>query len=369
MNNRLLKYLYIALFIVIIMVLVLNISSLDRRIRDNTLHKVGDELFVSFRNELEKQKSDALAFALTLAQNRALADALEDDDEDAGYTILSNFMLTLEKYTPYRVRTQIITSDYCIFARSWDNSFAGMPIGIYRPDLLTFEENKKPKVAVEIGRRLGIKATVPVRKDDEILGYVEVLGFFEDITEQFQMQKIDLLVLMQEQYLESATLMRENPTVGDYVVANLRVNQFHIDTLTKQAIRQMRQNGNTMIKNYYYFYEPMLDGTGKNIGAYILGIEKKRLEAISKKEAYLSFFLNMTRNDLYAVVKKRRENDRIFKTVYDRELIWLKDTVPAEDRELFLKEAQERLNEYSKEELIDMILGHNFSKKIEGEIR
>ena len=369
MKNRLLKYLYIALFIVIIMGLVLYIFNLDRRIESNTLLKVGDELFISFRNELEKQKSDALAFALTLAQNRALAEALENDDEDAGYKILSNFMLTLEKYTPYRVRTQIITNDYCIFARSWDNSFAGMPIGIYRPDLLTFEANKKPKVAIEIGRRLGIKATVPVIKDGDVLGYVEVLRFFEDLTEQFQMQKIDLIVLMEEQYLETATLMRENPMIGDYVVANLRVNQYHIDSISGRDIRFLRQNGNIAIKNFHYFYEPMLDGTGKTIGAFVLALQKKHLATIAKKEDYLSFFLNMTRNDLYAIVKTRQEEEKVFKAVYDKELIWLKDTVPDEDRDLFLKEAHERLHDYTKEELIDMILGHSFSKKIEGEIR
>ncbi len=368
-NKRLFKYLYIALFITVTMVLVLYIFNLDRRIANNTLLRVGDELFVSFRNELEKQKSDALAFALTLAQNSALADALENDDEDAGYTILSNFMLTLEKYTPYTIRTQIITQDYCIFARSWDNSFAGMPIGIYRPDLLTFEANKQPKVAIEIGRRLGVKATVPVIKEGEVLGYVEVLGFFEDITEQFQMQKIDVIVLMEEQYLEMATLMRENPMIGDYVVANLRVNRYHIDSITPADMRYLRQNGNVAVKNFHYFYEPMLDGTGKSIGAFVLGLQTKHLEMIARKEESLSFFLNMTRNDLYAVVKNRQASDRVFKAAYDRDLIWLKDTVPAEDRELFLKEAHERLHDYTKEELIDMILGHSFSKRIEGEIR
>ena len=368
-NNRLLKYLYIAFFIIITTVLMLSIFTLDRRINDATLHKVGDGLFASFRNELEEQKSDALAFALTLAQNRALAEALENDDEEQGFQILSNFMLTLEKYTHYSIRTQIITSDYCIFARSWDNNFAGMPIGIYRPDLLLFEANKKPKVAIEIGRRLGIKATVPVEKEGEILGYVEVLRFFENITELFQLQKIDVLVLMKEEFLETATLMRENPPIGNYVIANLKVNQFHLDTLTKTHLDTMRQNGNIAVGNFYYFYEPMRDGNGKTIGAFVLSMDAKRLESISRKEEYLSFFLNLTRNDLYAIVKNRQTNNAIYKTPYDHELLLLKDTVLPEDRELYLGELQERLNTYTKEELIDIIVGHNFSKKIKGEIR
>lgn len=368
-RNGLLPALYISFFIAVIAGLVFYIVGLDKSIRSETIHKTGDTLFSKFRSELEEEKSEALAFALTLAQNQALAVALDNDDEEGGYTILSNFMQTLKKYTHYTVRTQIITGDFCIFARSWDNSFAGMPIDIYRPDLLLFHGNKQPKVALEVGRRLGIKATVPVIKEGEVLGFVEVLKFFEEITEKFQLQKIDLIFLMEESYLETATLMRANPSLGGYVVANLYVNQFHLDNLTPKDFDAIRKNGYTLLNNFYYFSEPMFDGRGEKIGIVLAAIQKNRLEAISKKEEYISFFLNMTRDDLYAIIKSKEEHANIYKSVYDQELLYLKDSVSAEDRPLFLKEAQERLNDYTKEELIDLILGHNFSKKIQGEIR
>jgi hypothetical protein len=59
----------------------------------------------------------------------------------------------------------------------------------------------------------------------------------------------------------------------------------------------------------------------------------------------------------------------LFQSVYDKDLLYLKDTVAPEDRELFLQEAHDRLNAYSKEELIGIMLDYKVNKKIKGEIR
>jgi hypothetical protein len=68
------------------------------------------------------------------------------------------------------------------------------------------------------------------------------------------------------------------------------------------------------------------------------------------------------------MVKKSLEIAQ-FQSVYDKELLYLKDTVAPEDRELYLQEALERLNAYSKEELIGIMLDYKVTKEIKGEIR
>jgi hypothetical protein len=66
---------------------------------------------------------------------------------------------------------------------------------------------------------------------------------------------------------------------------------------------------------------------------------------------------------------KKAINNALFKSAYDKELLYLKDIVASEDRELFLDEARERLNAYSKEELIGILLDYKVSKEVKGEIR
>jgi len=363
------RFLYIVLFVLIISGLGIYIIHLDRNIDRQVIQKVGDRLFSKLHSELEEQKSGAFAFALTLAQNSDLARALEDDNEEKGYELLSRFMTTVSKYTPYTVRAQVITADYCIFARSWDNNFAGMPLDLYRPDLLDFEANKKPRVAIEVGRRMGIKATVPVFGHDDVIGFVEVLQFFGPVTQMFKAHRIDVIVLMEDRFLTTATLMRENPTLKGYVVANQAVNRFHIDNLGSSQMETLRYAGHVVAKTYHYFYEPLFDGRGERIGAAIIAVDQQQMDYLKNEDSDLSFFLNMTRPQLYSIIKSKEEQGSIYQSVYDHELLYLKDTLEGEDRELFLKEAHERLSTYSKEALIDIILGHNFSKKIGGEIR
>ena len=79
--------------------------------------------------------------------------------------------------------------------------------------------------------------------------------------------------------------------------------------------------------------------------------------------------IHLSRNELYDVMVKKSLDNAQFQSVYDKELLYLKDTVGPEDRELYLEEARERLNAYSKEELIGIMLDYKVTNEIKGEIR
>ena len=198
---------------------------LSKRVEENRYIQFSDTLRNYFRNKLDSQKSQALSLAIALAENKALKEALWDDDEDLGYEILSKTLMRLREYTLMRdVRAQVITTDLTIFARSWDNTYAGMPLDIFREDLKEITTLKKPKVAIEPGRLLSIKATTPIMQGAKAIGYLEILQFFDKITDDLRQKHIELLVLMNEKLLDIATLMRENPTVQNFVVSNKNYN-------------------------------------------------------------------------------------------------------------------------------------------------
>ena len=191
---------FYALFFFIIITLLIVITNLSQAINSQNIKKVSDQLNFVLQNQLEKEKSSALQFALLLSQNESLIQAMINDDEDQGYEILSKLMHTIATYTQTIIRTQIITDELTIFARSWDNTFAGMPIDEYRPDLRYFQKNTNPRSAIEVGRKLGFKATVPIYHEKELLGYIEVLQFFEPLASFFQDKGIDTFVLMNDDF-------------------------------------------------------------------------------------------------------------------------------------------------------------------------
>jgi hypothetical protein len=362
---------FIIPFLFLIVVLSLIILQQSRTLSWQVVDEVSDQLSLSLRSELDQEKENALRFAIVLSQSSEIKNTLANDDEDAGFAKLREVMTFVKKHIHTLVRAQIITADYEIFARSWDseNLYAGMPLDTYRTDLDEVKRLKKPRVSIEVGRRLGIKATVPVYEKNTLLGFVEVLQFFDDSTDFFHKFGIDLYVLLDESYYNTAVLMQNNPTAAWYIVANRSYNMVNLKVLQRVDFKKLRNKHVLLEDNKYIFYEPMHNGQAEVIGAFVFVMPKEGLEHFAKSGKDLSFLLAFSRNNLYEIVKKEQYENKVYHSGYDKALLSLKDTVPEEDRELFMEEARDVLSTYSKEELIAMMLRYKMSRKIEGEIR
>ncbi|HEX5330546.1 cache domain-containing protein [Sulfuricurvum sp.] len=344
---------------------------LEQKVTSQTLERLSDQLSLGLNNQLEKERSTALRYALILSQNTALSDALEQEDEDKGFKILSEVMESIKLHTDSLIRSQIITSDYIIFARSWDNSYAGMPLDYHRPDLLYFQTHKNPRSAIEVGRKLGVKATVPVYHENNMIGFIEVVSFFESTQEYFDRLGINMYVLMDARFYETAVFMQENPTIAkEYILANPKYTQSDLKLLNGVNYKALKAARVIFSGGRYLFYEPMLNGEGETIGAFVFSLSPKQINTYAHSdEEDISFLIHLSRNELYDVMVKKTLDKGQFQSVYDKELLYLKDTVPSEDRELYMQEARERLNAYSKEELIGILLDYKVTKEIKGEIR
>lgn len=358
-------------FLVIMMILGIALWQLEKKVTSQTLERLSDQLSLALNNQLEKERSTALRYALILSQNTALSDALEQDDEDKGFKILSDGMESIKVHTDSLIRSQVITSDYIIFARSWDNSYAGMPLDFHRPDLLYFQTHKNPRSAIEVGRKLGVKATVPIYHEERMNGFVEVVSFFESTQEYFDRLGVNLYILMDERFYETAVFMQDNPAIGkNFILANPKYTQSDLKLLGGIDFNTLKHSRVIFSGGRYLFYEPMKNGEGETIGAFIFSLSPKQIKAYAHSdEEDISFLIHLSRNELYDVMVKKSLDNALFQSVYDKDLLYLKDTVAPEDRELFLQEAHERLENYSKEELIGIMLDYKVNKKIEGEIR
>lgn len=358
-------------FLIIMLVLGGILLYLEQKVTAQTLQRLSDQLSIALDTQLEKERESALRYALIMSQNSELSNALEQEDEDKGFEILSDVMESIKLYTDVLIRSQVITADYIIFARSWDNSYAGMPLDFHRPDLLYFQTHKKPRSAIEVGRKLGIKATVPIYYTEKMIGFVEVVSFFESTQEYFDRLGIDMYVLMEERFYETAVFMQENPAIGkEYILANPKYTKADLKLLEGIDFKTFRNTRILFHGGRYLFYEPMKNGEGETIGAFVFSLTPKQINTYAHSdEEDISFLIHLSRNELYDITAKQSMEGSQFQSVYDKELLYLKDIVAPEDREMYLQEARERLNAYSKEELIGIMLGYKVTKEIKGEIR
>lgn len=360
-----------AVFVLILAIFGAFFVYFEKKVTSQTLERLSDQLAIALNTQLEKERDTALRYAIIISQNSALVDALDQDDEDKGFDILSEMMESIKIHTDALIRSQIITADYVIFARSWDNSYAGMPLDFLRPDLLYFQNHRKPRSAIEVGRKLGVKATVPVYQDDRTLGYVEVVSFFETTQEYFDSLGIKLYILMDARFYNTAVFMQDNPFIGkEYILANPGYTQSDIRLLEGIDFKSFRYTRVVFSGGRYLFYEPMKNGEGETIGAFVFSLSPKQINTyVHSDEEDISFLIHLNRNELYDVMMKKELDGRLFQSSYDRDLLYLKDDVAPEDRGPFLEEARERLNHYTKEELIGMMLNYKVAKEVKGEIR
>jgi len=359
----------IIFFFTLLIVIIFTVFSYYKsQVKEQTLDNILDKFVNSLNYELKNQKLDALELAIVLSNNKGLIEALENDDEDLGYKILSEVVKKV-KYTAKRdIRAQIITSELNIFARSWDDVYTGMPLGDYRADLKYFETHKTPRSSLEIGRRLGIKATVPIYVKGKLIGYLEVLDFFKELTEYFKARGISLYALLDYKYFYTSVFMQQNRTIKDYIIANRTYNWVHIKDLEKLDFKTFKVNKVESKDGKYFFYENMKNGAGEVIGAFIFVMPQKYLEYFKNSDDDISYVANFSKNDLYSVEQYKREQS-IYSDLSASEYLYVKNILSNEDYEFYLDDAYKKLDVYSKEELIQLILNDRSNRKIEGKIK
>lgn len=338
-------------------------------VQEQKINNIMDQMRLTLNSQLKVNQMDDLKMALLLSKNEGLVNALENDDEDLGYSLLSDIVLSIKKNTGIHIRAQIITNELNIFARSWDDIYAGMPIGDYRLDLKYFKTHKNPRASIEVGRRLGIKATVPIYKDGKFLGFVEVISFFKSITNFFSSLGVDLYVLLDVKQTDTAVLMSQNLTIDEYVLSNRNYNYSHIQTLKKLDFKKLKLNGVLHKDKKYIFYENMHNGDGKSIGGFVFVLPERYLNYFRNPEDDISFLVNVTRSSLYDVVQEEHYEKSAYDNYSASAMVYLQDVIDKEERELFLDEAYEKFDKYSKDELIQMMLNRKIVKKIDGKIK
>jgi len=360
----------IILFFSIISIFVLIIEFyFQGEVKEQKINNIIDQVKLTFDSNLKQNEMDDLKIALLLSANTGLVDALENEDEDKAYNLLSHILKSIKESTSLSIRAQIITKDLNILARSWDDIYAGMPLGDYRDDLAYFKEHKAPRTSLEIGRRLGIKATVPIYKNNHFIGFVEVISFFESSTKFLASIGIDLYVLLDLKHTDSAVLMRDNITIENYVVSNLDYNYNHVQTLESIDFKSLELAQIIHKDDKYIFYETMYNGDFTPIGKFVFVLPQRYIEYFRNPEDDISYLINVTRSSLYDVVKQKKYEDNIYDDYQALKLIHLKSAISKEDKQIFLEKSYSKLNVFTKDELIQMMLGENIVKKIDGEIR
>lgn len=267
--------------------------------KQNHVDKVHTVLINILNEQIENEKIEAFNFAFALSQNETLQNSLKNNKPKKGYKILQEHMRALEIFSNSKINAQIVTKEFTIFARSWDNRDAGVNVAKYRPDLQEILTNRKPHLSFEAARRLVLIASIPIISDEEVIGFMEVIKRFDSLKDKLAHYDMDLLVLLDSKYKQQAILLKNNPKIKNMIVANKEANVEHIAYLQEVGLSKLFNEGRLESKHHFYFLRTIVNNNGDNIGSFVLIISKKKLELFSAFESELDSLFTYARKDLY----------------------------------------------------------------------
>ncbi len=318
--------------------------------------------------KVKSEKTKAFNFALALSQNETLKKAIKYENAQQAYEILKNYMNTLETFNASQVRLQIVSKEYTIFARSWDNSDAGVNVKINRPDLQEIQKTLTPHLSYVAARRLVMIASIPIVRDNEFIGFLEVIQRFGELENYFLNYGIGLVVLLDNKYEKQAVLFKNNPRVANMIVANNGANINHIKVLRTINLQTLRTHGFIKKGKFIFFYKSILNADGENIGSFVLVLSKERLKLFSAFETELDTFFTYSRKDIYNSVNTKKRLSP-YNNLTDKELLSLKNCAYNEDRVYIEEKLSAELHSYTKDELISLILNTNPNNISRGQIK
>lgn len=288
------KYLLFTLLILISLIIYFYIQN-----RIEFVSKVNTVLINILDKRVEVEKEKTFNFALALSQNETLQNAIKNKKKQKCYEILNTYMTTLEMFSGFQVRAQIVTTDFNILARSWDNSDAGVNVKANRPDLKKIKQTLKPHLSFEAARRLVLIASIPIVNNKQLIGFVEVIQRFESLENYFRNFDIDIVVLSNSKYEKQTVLLKNNPRIKNMIVANNGANINHIKSLQHLDIDTLLTNGILKDEKYLYFSKKIFNSNSENIGYFILVISKQKLKLFNAFENELNSFFTYSRKDIY----------------------------------------------------------------------
>jgi len=182
---------------------------------------------------LTKQKA-TISIGLSLANDKSLMNYVASGKIPDDY--YADVVDKYKKETLYKnIWIQVLDKNLTSIYRSW-TSKKNDNMRVLREDLLTVLKTKNPTYAISSGKYdLSIKAMIPLLREGEVIGIVEVVSHFNSIAKQMKYFNVDSLVL----------LLKENTKKLEYPFTNIFINGYYVANFDapKDILDHMKVHG------------------------------------------------------------------------------------------------------------------------------
>lgn len=269
---------FIFLFVVVISTLLYFLNKYNNIIEQNEI-----DIFVSnqvelVQQELTNQKNQALSLAILFSKNQNIIDNLEQDKPKELKKEILKLLEIIKTYSNQNnLQVQIHTKDLKVFVRSWEDKDSGLSLESFRKGLVKVKETKEPYVSNELGKRFNIKAIAPIfNKSGEYIGTIEVIMDYSDLKNRLKYMGIDIIALLEKEYLQIAKSHQNSAFLYDYVVIEYEYDKSFFDFLLSNKEYLSNKKFYYENKNKIITQIPLGDVDKQSIGLLMIRFDKDK---------------------------------------------------------------------------------------------
>lgn len=259
-----------------------------------SMDDIKDDIYTTQKHELESFIQDAMSAkadigltnAINISKNKAVIDALSSKDREMAIRSLSSLIGEFREHTKYNnIKVHIHDRDVRSFLRVWKPKKYGDDLSGFRQTVLAVKRDKKPIVGIELGRAgLVMRGLAPVMDAGRYVGSVEFMQGLNSIVKDAKKDfGLDVIILMDKQFLSTATALASAPNLGDFVLAVRPdvIDQAFFSSLANIDIRE--SEGVQTNETHLVISSPIKDFSGVIVGHTLVGKPISSVEQVIAK--------------------------------------------------------------------------------------
>ena len=263
-------------------------------IKTDTYKLIKNELVTLLDDNINSKMKMGITNAISVASNADIVMAVNKNDKDLAYEVLSDILNKYKKYTAFKSpKIHIHTADVKSFLRSWIKEKNGDDLSGFRYSIKEVKKTQKPLTAIEVGKvGLVLRSIVPIHDKSGYKGSLEYIQAFDNVVDTFDKKGKYLLVLPKKELLMSLT--DEKIVAHNLALAQNNYNQAFFDGFKKQKLSQLLGSEYLLDENYYYTIKPVIGFSDDVIGYYVMGKDiKEAQKGVSQAQEVVYLFVGL----------------------------------------------------------------------------
>ncbi len=269
-------------------IITLNYFSSIYDLKKEVYQKNSIKMALTYKRLINEKRSIGITNAITLAENHSVVEALKQDNREIAIDGLKTISNEFKLYTNYKnIKIHIHDANIHSFLRVWNSKKYGDDLSGFRKTIVAVKRDKKPIVAIELGRAgLVVRGLAPVIDNGKYLGSVEFMqGLNSIIKKANKIDGYNIAIVMDNKYLNISRKLKSAQRVGNYSLAvkNKVINQDFFHNLSNVRIADTQNY--QLTPKYLVRSIAIKDFSNRVVGYALVGNSLKNVNAFVSEAA------------------------------------------------------------------------------------